>query len=485
MLSRKNEFLIRYQTLRDDLRGEILSGKIKPNEYILPENTLSQKYNISRVSVRKVLAELVEEGLIEKITGKGNRVTIPKDGLPVKEKIRLAWFSTSYELEIVKEIIGKYNASQPFAEAELSIIPESSYMESITQLIEGEDGPDVFMISDSHFRQLLDMGKAHLLHPYLSDKMDPQTDSYPKLYELFEFDGQPIITPFLFSPVVVCYNKRLFEQAGISGQDPIHNWTALVDTAKSCTKDTDGDGRIDHYGFCFSSSPHRWPVFMLQNEGTLISDNNECNIDNRNTIEALQFCLDLMYKEQVSPIYSHGSEYMAEALFVKERVAMILSTYYFMNEFRGSTMQWNVCPVPEQKSEGTLLLGGGLGINKNSQRLKLTESFVDFMVGTEAQTLIKKLGCTIPALKHVAEDDSLLDWAIHPKNYNVFQEIMPYTRTLLELKMNTSEFDLLRNEMQLMWMNIEDPGEACGRIVQLINERRAQVMDSVSSKELQ
>ncbi|GGF98154.1 extracellular solute-binding protein [Paenibacillus aceti] len=480
MLSRKNDFLIRYQTLRDDLRGEILSGRIKPNEYILPENTLSQKYNLSRVSVRKVLAELVEEGLIEKITGKGNRVTIPKDGL-AREKIKLAWFSSSYELNIVEEIVKRYNQSQPFAEAELTIIPESSYMESIVQLIESEDGPDVFMVSDSQFRQLLDMGKPHLLHPYLSDKMNPQEDSYPKLYELFEYEGKSIITPFLFSPVVVCYNQRLFEQAGIRGQDPIHNWTALIDTAKSCTKDTDEDGRIDHYGFCFSSSPHRWPVFMLQNEGMLVSDNNECVLDHPNTIEALQFCLDLMYKEQVSPIYSHGSEYMAESLFMKERVAMILSTYYFMNEFRGSTMQWNVCPVPEQKSEGTLLLGGGLGINKNSRRLKLTESFVDYMVGTEAQTLLKKMGCTIPALKSVAEDDTLLDPAIHPENYNVFQEIMPYAKTLLELKLSTSEFDLLRDEMQLMWMNIESPSEACVRIVQLINDQRAQAAASAKS----
>ncbi|WP_438349808.1 extracellular solute-binding protein [Paenibacillus sp. FA6] len=473
MLSRRNDFMIRYETLRDDLRGEILSGNIRPNEYILPENTLSQKYNLSRVSVRKVLAGLVEEGLIEKITGKGNKVVVPEDGFAIREKIKLAWFSTSYELDIVNEIIDKYKESQPFAEVELTIIPESSYMETIVGLIESDDGPDVFMVSDSQFRHLLDIEKAHLLHPYLSSRMDPQTDSYPKLYELFEYAGQQMITPFLFSPVVICYNEGLFKQAGIQERDPIRDWQALIDTAKSCTMDMDGDDRIDHYGFCFSSSSHRWPVFMLQNEGTLISDNNECNIDNVNTIEALQFCLDLMYKEQVSPIYSHGSEFMAESLFVKERVAMILSTYYFMNEFRGSTMQWNVCSVPEQRSKGTLLLGGGLGINKNSRRLKLTESFVDYMVGTEAQTLIKKRGCTIPALKRVAEDDSLLNPEIHPKNYNVFKEIMPYARTLFDLKMTKSEFDLMRDEMQLMWMNIERPQEACERIVQIINDERA------------
>lgn len=390
MLRRRNDFMVRYQALKDELRGEILSGRIKTGEYILPENTLSAQYNLSRVSVRKVLAELVEEGLIEKISGKGNRVTVPESGLAVRETIKLAWFSTSYEIDIVREIVELYKASQPFADVELITIPEASYMEMITQQIDNGDGPDVFMVSDMQFRNLLDMGKADLLHPYISDQMNPQSDSYPKVYELFEHEGQRMITPFLFSPVVICYNESLFDKAGIRQQNPIQNWQDLLDSAKACTLDLDGDDRIDHYGFCFSSSSHRWPVFMLQNDGTLMSDEHQCNMNNVNTIDALQFCLDLMYKEQVSPIYSHGSEYMAEALFVKERVAMILSTYYFMNEFRGSTMRWDVCSVPENKSEGTLLLGGGLGINKNSPKLKLVESFVDYMVGIDAQTLLKK-----------------------------------------------------------------------------------------------
>lgn len=472
MLRRRDDFTKRYQKFKDDLRGEILSGRIKPDEFILPENTLSEQYQLSRVSIRKVLAELVEEGLIEKISGKGNRVLAPINGLAVRETIKLAWFSTSYEIDIVREIVDRYQASQPFANVELTIIPESGYMETLVHMIESGEGPDLFMVSDSQFRHLLDMNKAHLVEPYISPELQPEADSYPKIYELFQLAGESIITPFLFSPVVICYNESLFDRAGISREHTIHNWDALVQTAKKLTADLDEDERIDHYGFCFSSSSHRWPVFMLQNEGSLASSNRTCNLDNANTIEALQFCLDLMYKEKVSPIYSHGSEYLAESLFVKERVAMILSTYYFMNEFRGSSLRWNVRPVPKEKSEGTLLLGGGLAINKNSQRLKLTQSFVDYMVGAEAQSLLKKRGCTIPARREIAEDDSLLDPQIHPKDYNIFKDILPYAKTLLELNLSDSELNLLRDEMQLMWMNMEGPEDACSRIEDLINQSR-------------
>ncbi|MFD0959716.1 extracellular solute-binding protein [Paenibacillus chungangensis] len=473
MLRRKDDFARRYEKFKNDLRGEIVSGTIKPNEFILPENTLSERYQLSRVSVRKVLAELVEEGLIEKISGKGNRVTVPAKGLESKETIKLSWFSTSYEIDIVREIIQQYERSQPFANIDLTIIPESGYVETLTQLIENDDGPDVFMISDSQFREWVDMEKTHLFHPYLSADMHPETDSYPSVFNLFEHEGQAIITPFLFSPVVICYNENLIDPASVHEKQAFANWDTLLETAKMSTIYSEDDERINHYGFCFSSSPHRWPVFMLQNEGTLLSDNEESNRGNANTIESLQFCLDLMYKEHVSPIYSHGSEFLAESLFAKERVAMILSTYYFMNEFRGSSIPWNVRLLPKQKTEGTLLLGGGLALNKKSPRRKLAQSFIDYMVSAEAQTLLKKRGCTIPARKEIAENDKLLNPQIHPRDYNIFKEMMPYAVPLLKLGLSHSEINMMRNELQLMWMNMESPRDACPRIARLIHEQRA------------
>lgn len=78
-------------------------------------------------------------------------------------------------------------------------------------------------------------------------------------------------------------------------------------------------------------------------------------------------------------------------------------------------------------------------------------------------------------MKRVAEDDSLLNPAIHPKNYNVFKEIMPYAKPLMELKFTKSEFDLMREEMQLMWMNMESPQEACERIENIINTNRQNI----------
>lgn len=103
------------------------------------------------------------------------------------------------------------------------IISEAGYIDTLVHMIESREGPDVFMVSDSQYRQLLDTNKTELLHPYLSEHLNPETDSYPQIFDLFKYDGETIMTPFLFSPVVICYNEALFEKAGIKEPFSIAN----------------------------------------------------------------------------------------------------------------------------------------------------------------------------------------------------------------------------------------------------------------------
>lgn len=63
-----------YGKLKEDLRSRITGGKLKPGEALHGENELSRRYGISRMSVRNALTELVREGLIITLPGKGSFV---------------------------------------------------------------------------------------------------------------------------------------------------------------------------------------------------------------------------------------------------------------------------------------------------------------------------------------------------------------------------------------------------------------------------
>lgn len=473
MLRRRNEFNERYDRFIQELRNEIVSGTLQPGEFILPENTLSQKYEMSRVSIRKALEELVNEGMIEKIAGKGNRVKLPdEDRTPVV--LKLAWFSSSYEIHIVRKIIQAFERKHPFVKVEINLYPDENYTDTLINSVKDHQGPDVFMMSDSHYRQWVESDQTDLLTGYVPTHLLKEGVAYPEIFSLFQHDNRLLAAPFIFSPVVICFNRSIFRQHGLSDEMLLENWSDLLNIAKMCTAPLNEDGMIAHYGFCFSSSPNRWPVFLMQNDGEMMTeDRSRSTMANEQNIESLEFCLSLMYKEHVSPIYSHGSSHLAERLFMKERVAMIMSTYYFMNEFRDHSIEWDVMQLPKQRKPATLLLGGGLSISANSSHQSVAERFVDFMTGEEAQKLIKQYGCTIPVLRSVAEDDSLLSSDIHPKHYNRYLDVLPHAYPLHSLNLTQSEIVMLFDELNLLWAGMETPSDTCNRIEQLFNTQKA------------
>ena len=61
----------KYFTLMEELKEEIVSGQIQPGEKLPSENQLTEKYSLSRHTVRKAIALLEREGYVEAYHGKG------------------------------------------------------------------------------------------------------------------------------------------------------------------------------------------------------------------------------------------------------------------------------------------------------------------------------------------------------------------------------------------------------------------------------
>lgn len=62
----------KYYALMEEMKTDILSGKIRPGEKLPSENQLSVRYGLSRHTVRKALGILAGDGYIESFQGKRN-----------------------------------------------------------------------------------------------------------------------------------------------------------------------------------------------------------------------------------------------------------------------------------------------------------------------------------------------------------------------------------------------------------------------------
>ncbi|WP_031467507.1 GntR family transcriptional regulator [Sciscionella sediminilitoris] len=68
----------KYGNIVVDLRARIRSGELRVGDRLPPENDLSAEYNVSRMTLRKALADLRNEGLIVSVHGIGSTIADPQ-----------------------------------------------------------------------------------------------------------------------------------------------------------------------------------------------------------------------------------------------------------------------------------------------------------------------------------------------------------------------------------------------------------------------
>lgn len=69
------------------LRSAIASGRYSPGAYLPGENSLMEMYHVSRATVRRALETLEDDGLIDRLPGKGTRVLDVAFNVPIAEHL--------------------------------------------------------------------------------------------------------------------------------------------------------------------------------------------------------------------------------------------------------------------------------------------------------------------------------------------------------------------------------------------------------------
>ncbi|HEY8284673.1 MAG TPA: GntR family transcriptional regulator [Chloroflexota bacterium] len=70
----------KYHRVKETVSARIADGTWPPGSLLPAEPTLCQEFGVSRITVRKAISDLVHEGKIQTVQGKGTFVTIPKVG---------------------------------------------------------------------------------------------------------------------------------------------------------------------------------------------------------------------------------------------------------------------------------------------------------------------------------------------------------------------------------------------------------------------
>lgn len=125
----------------------------------------------------------------------------------------------------------------------LTVIPWDKYEETYTTVLNSEEGPDVGYMYNEMFPTYIDAGAVEDMSSYVTDE---DKSEYKYLSNGYMMDGQygwPLVTGV---PFVLYYNEDILNELGEKAPE---TWEDFARICQEATKDTDGDGKIDQYGF--------------------------------------------------------------------------------------------------------------------------------------------------------------------------------------------------------------------------------------------
>ena len=125
----------------------------------------------------------------------------------------------------------------------LTVIPWDKYEEPYTTALNSGEGPDVGYMYNEMFPTYIDAGAVEDMSSYVTDE---DKKEYKYLSNGNMMDGQygwPLVTGV---PFVLYYNEDILNALGEKAPE---TWDDFARICQEATKDTDGDGKVDQYGF--------------------------------------------------------------------------------------------------------------------------------------------------------------------------------------------------------------------------------------------
>lgn len=130
----------------------------------------------------------------------------------------------------------------------ITVVPWDKYEETYTTALNSGEGPDVGYMYNEMFPTYIDAGAVADMSGYVTNA---DKDGYKYLENGFMMDGQygwPLVTGV---PFVLYYNEQILADLD---ESPPETWEDFERICKAATKDTDGDGEIDQFGYACGMS---------------------------------------------------------------------------------------------------------------------------------------------------------------------------------------------------------------------------------------
>lgn len=232
----------------------------------------------------------------------------------------------------------------------MQIIPWATYYDKLTLSLAYGGAPDVFICHANRLAEFARHGVLRSIDDLIAaDATFPMADILPNIRAAAQYGGAQCGLPLDCHPQGLYYNEKLFREAGIvdaAGRaKPPATLDEFLDAARKLTRDADGDGRPEQWGFAFTWLRTNWITFISQFGGSILTpDLRASAINQPANVEATQLMADMITRYRIAPKPEGFDSWMG---FRQGRVAMAIEGIYMLSSLEEQKgLAYAGAPVP-------------------------------------------------------------------------------------------------------------------------------------------
>lgn len=314
-----------------------------------------------------------------------------------------------------RSVIAAFERANPNIKIEAEAVPLAQYQARVVSQAKAGQLADVLRVFDPWIRGWIDEGFLLDLNPLVAKAEERNFKDlfYKPTIDLATAKNGFYGVPGWNTALMLQYNVKLFEEAGLDPAKPPRTWTELTEYAKKLTKPGGAQYGIALHGSKQSSAVTRFVTWLFNNDVDVIRSDGSVDLDSPRAIETLTYWTDLVLKHKVAPPGATDVDVQnGRSLFAQRKVAMFqnasMSAYLVANENPSIKSEIRVAPMPTNVGKAyTPQFMSFLSIDKNTKNQEAAWKFVQAFNTKQNWIDIWKTAGMQPARKDAFEDPEI------------------------------------------------------------------------------
>jgi len=348
-------------------------------------------------------------------------------------ELKFMMWGNQAHMDVYTKLIDGFKQENPGIQVTMESVPFADYQQKISVLAAGKSLPDIAWVSERMVPQFKENGILGDVSEFKDDADFKLDDYIPSTLDLFRDGDQLLGLPFSTPPMVMFYNKTLFDKANLTDPNTLAKegkwtWAEFEKSAKAIAN-KDAQNRV--YGVNFFRDWKTWVALSSYSwsngSGPFNKEITEFTWNDQYGVETFEMLERMMFADESHP--KAGEQVSFDA----GNVGMFFDVYSYVSKAREiKDFEWSIAPTPSGSQGSVPMLGqAGYTLFKDSKHPEEAKKLLKYFASQEGIQATSTF--FVPPRTTVLNSEEFINQPNNPSKEHIVQAVideMPKARII-------------------------------------------------------